>query len=370
MRTLFAGTAHKAWSSLWGEMAYLTPEADPMRARLQARPTAGEIGGLVLSACALAFFLLVPMPEQEFLYDYRNYVRIVEGDFSFYYYGYWLLPLFRLLGRLPHPGGYLLWSAVNIAGVWFAARVFGGRAGRALASFQMLYVLFFGQFTGLLMGGLALLWWGMANRRWHLAGLGMLLAAAKFHVGLPWGLFLWLLTAARWRDRLRALLIPLAGVALSLLAYPLWPLQTLHTVQGNPPNAWGSITLWQYLGPFALLLWLPPLLLPMARSRRLIGLMATACLALPYFQQADLLGLLVLPIGWAAFLGNLGFLIFFLGWGALQAPVAVPLVLYVAIVVPAAWRVVQSHRRARPPSLQESPDADRPSDSEPNARPD
>lgn len=310
------------------------------------------------------------MPPQEFLYDYRIYIGTLEGQFTSYYYGYWLLPLFALPGRLPHPLGYLLWIAANIAGVWFAARVFGGRAGRALFSFQMLYMLFFGQFIGLLMGGLALLWWGLANRRWHLAGMGLLIAAAKFHVGIPWGLFLLLLADVRWRDRLRTLLIPLAGVALSLWAYPLWPLQMLRLAQETPPNTWGSITLWQYLGPLVLLLWLPPLLLPMTRGRRFIALAVTTCIALPYFQQADLLGLLVLPIGWVALLGNLGFLLFFLGWEALRVLAIVPLVLYVAIVVPAARSLIQSWRRTQSPHPQESIDAHRPPDSKPHPSPD
>ena len=113
MRTFLAQTARNAWSGLWDDMERLTPEAGPIRARLRAPLTAGELGGLLLCACIVAFFLLAPMPEQEFLYDYRIYIGTLEGQFTSYYYGYWILPLFELPGRLPYPLGYPLGEPGN-----------------------------------------------------------------------------------------------------------------------------------------------------------------------------------------------------------------------------------------------------------------
>jgi hypothetical protein len=45
----------------------------------------------------------------------------------------------------------------------------------------------------------------------------------------------------------------------------------------------------KFLGPAALFLWLPPLLLPLEREKRFLALAAACPLVIPYFQSADLL---------------------------------------------------------------------------------
>src|SRR5262249_22152816 len=86
---------------------------------------------------------------------------------------------------------------------------------------------------------------------------------------------------------------------------------------------------------WALLLWVPPLLLRLPAQRRFIALVAVMGLALPYFQQSDLLFLLVLPIGWARLFCNLGYLMHRYGWFALQSLAVMWLMVYINALLPA-----------------------------------
>lgn len=278
----------------------------------------------VLALCTLAHLLRGHIP-----YDYFNYIKTASGDFSNYYYAYWLLPVFALLARLPLLIGYILWGALNVYGVFFAVRIFGGSALAVLLSFQLFYILYFGQITGLILAGLALFWWCAAHRRLDLAGLGLLIAVSKYQLGLPLALFLWLAADLSWRERLRCLLVPAGVLVVSLFVWPLWPLLSLNTILTNPPNDLGSISLWRWIGPWALLLLLPPLILRRPLSQRVVMYAAAVALAVPYFQQTDLLFLFALPVGWLALAGNLGYpLMLFWSWNGLPGLVVVPAWIY------------------------------------------
>lgn len=304
-------------------------DAPAMDTRLRARLTLGEVFALALALGIVGIFLWQQsVVSYDPYFDYRNYLKTAQGDFSYYYYGYWLVPLFEMLAYLPLPVGYAVWCVINILGVFFAARVFGGNAVWVVLSYQLFYSLFQGQIAGVIVGGLALGWWGLAHRRWDWAGLGLLVAGTKYQLGLTGGLILLGLAEISWRERLRVLILPTVLVGLSLLVYPLWPLQALATLQTNPPWNEGSLALWRWLGPWALVFWLPPLLLPLPRQRRFIALAAASALALPYFQQTDLLFLFALPVGWPVLLGNLGYFFAIYQWVALQALAIVPLVIY------------------------------------------
>jgi hypothetical protein len=200
----------------------------------------------------------------------------------------------------------------------------------ALFSYQLLYSLYYGQITGILAGGLGLLWWGMAKQRWWLAGLGLAIAGAKFQSGLLFAGLLILFAEISWKDRVKLSLVPIFILIASLVANPLWPAQLLETTQNNPANAEGSISIWRWVGPWALLLFLPPILLKMPKDWRFLMMIAAVPLGLPYFQQADLLDLFILPVGWLAVLaGNFGLNFWFFGYQALQALFIIPLGLYV-----------------------------------------
>lgn len=316
-----------------------------MDRRLKARVSWSEFFALALSLSLVGCFIWVYTQVEVPPNDYDVYLRTVAGDFRDYYYAYWLWPVFWLFEKLPLFMGYALWSAVSIVGVFFAGRVFGGRVALALLSFQMMYVVFLGQIIGIIISGLALCWWALAHKRWDLAGFGLILASTKIQTGATLGLLLLVLAPITWRQRLRVLLVPAVVLALSLAAYLRWPLDALENLRANPANDWGSIAPWRWIGPYALLLWLPPLLLRLSPTKRVVALTATMALGLPYFQQTDLLALYVLPIGWLpVLLGNLGYLFFSIYWDALQMLFVVPLLVYLLVVLPEVYKSVRKRR--------------------------
>lgn len=306
-----------------------------MDARLRKRPSRWEAFALAFAFGTLGLFLWLDRSLGYIPFDYHVYIKTAHGDLLQFYYPDWILPLFWLWAKLPPLVGFGLWSALNIFCLFCAARVFGGRAALLLLTFQFFYSLFLGQINGLLAGGLALGWWGMAHRRWHLAGFGFWLACTKFQIGLPFGFLLWLAAEADWRGRIRVLVLPAILTLASFVLFPDWPFHLVERIRAYAPYDWGSISLWRVLGPAALLFLLPPLLLKMERPRRFLALAAAVPLALPYFQSADLLALYVLPVGWLPLLlGNLGFLFFACGFSILRLLWIVPLVIYLAALLP------------------------------------
>ena len=333
-------------------LSRLTTDAQAIERRLRARISPWELFALATAFGLLAGFVWAHAVLNILPNDFHFYLRAAGGDFRGYYYAYWMLPAFSLLAQVPPLAAYAAWATINILCVFFATRIFGGRVLPALLSFQMLYMVFVGQIMGIIIGGLALLWWGLHRRSWALAGLGLAVACTKFHIGIVVGAILLLTVDISWRDRLRVLIVPAIVLAVSLVVYPLWPLDLLSTMRTDPANDWGSITLWRWIGPYALLLWIPPLLLPLSRPQRMVALTATLAFAIPYFQQTDLIALFALPIGWAyPLLGNLGYLFFAVYWEGLQLLVIVPLLVYASIIVPASYRWLNSLRwhAANPP---------------------
>lgn len=302
----------------------LTLDRDSIDYRLNRRISVLEwLATAMLVAAAFLLAILRPWP-----YDFLNYLNIASGNFNHYYYAYWFVPIFQLLARMPLQASYFLWSILNIVALLYAGRVFGGRTILLLAAFQTFYVLVFGQITGIIIGALALALWGLVHEKPWIAGFGIVIACTKYQIGFPAALAIWALYGGSASNRMRALILPVLIGGLSLVAYPLWPLSVLETVRNFPPNDWGSITLWRWLGPLASVFWLPPLLLPLPRDRRLLALLAAIPLAVPYFQQTDLLILFVLPVGWLPLLGVIGVLYKPVGWWMMPALAIIPLIVY------------------------------------------
>jgi hypothetical protein len=82
-----------------------------------------------------------------------------------------------------------------------------------------------------------------------------------------------------------------------------------------------------------MILLLPPLLVKISRSKRILFLIVASMIALPYLQQTGLLALYVLPFGWLAVLGNLGFLYPAYGWGIIRWLFIVPLIIYIVFLI-------------------------------------
>jgi hypothetical protein len=309
-----------------------------INARLRARITPVEVFALLLAfGMALGFASLDATHEIGAFPDYQTFLKTADGVFASpsggYFYAHSFRPVFSLLDLLPFYVGSVVWSGLNILGIWFAARVFNGNRVLALLNYQMLYVLYYGNIVGVIVGSLALMWWALHSSsriKWELAGLFWAIAATKFQLGIPIGLALFLLVDATAFQRLRVVIVPLVVMLLSLIVYPDWVRALFQTMQTLPPNTQGNLSLWQYFGAITLLLWLPTLLPGLTQGRRLVLVACATALALPYFQQTDLLILFVLPVGAIpALLGNLGFPLFALAqWAGLKWLVLIPLGLY------------------------------------------
>lgn len=321
----------------------LIDNAQQIKDRLHQRLMLGELFALAMAFGMVGIFIW-QRPNLSFAYfDFKIYLETAHGNFSYqgfyYYYGYWILPIFKVLSKLPLDLAYFVWSSANILGVFFAVRVFNGKALIAVISYQMFYNLIYGNITGLIVGGLALCWWGLINRKWYVAGLGIALASAKFQTGITGSMILLLAAEIPRKDKLRVMIVPVLVWMASLISYPGWPLELLNNIINHPPNNLASISLWRWLGSWALLLWLPPFFLPLEPQRRFIALVAVMGLALPYFQQTDMLFLLVMPIGWIGLLGNLGYFMASYGWTALQLLAIFPLTVYALAITPGITRL-------------------------------
>jgi hypothetical protein len=330
------GKTGLAVSKFLNDFSSFRPDPEAMDIRLHRRMGREEFLGLALSCAAVGIFIWFYTIKAWDPVDFKIFLegRSAPG----FYYGFWILPVFDLLRLLPMPIAYALWCLVNITGCFFAARVFGGRSFLLLASYPLISLLYYGQMGGILVGGLALCWWGIAHQRWNAAGLGLLLALTKYHVGLPFGLLLIWFSGISWRQFARLLIVPAVIGIITLIFYPLWPLEILNKISGFPYIDL-ALTLWIYLGAWALLFWLPAIFLPLSRPARFLALISLSIFAVPYFLQFDLVSFFALPIGWLPVLGYVGFLFPWLDKLAVRLMVVIPIFCYLTAVLPAAWQV-------------------------------
>ena len=120
----------------------LTFDAEAMNRRLRQRITPWELFALLIAFFLTGAYIWVHVTLRFEPFDLVNYLNAGRGDFGYYYYAFWLVPLFTLLAKLPVMVVYGLWGVLNVLSILFAARVFGGRSALALIAFQTLYVVF------------------------------------------------------------------------------------------------------------------------------------------------------------------------------------------------------------------------------------
>jgi len=295
----------------------------------------------ILFVFSLALYFLIT--ESGNYGDYKFYLAAPEGDLENYYYGYWLLPIFKFLALLPFKISYSIWITISILGVWFASRVFNGNSVLAILSYQMSYALFWGQISGIICGFLGLFWWALHHRKWDLAGFAILIAAAKPQSGGLFIFFLWLLANISWRNKARVLIIPFIGFSFSLLFYPGWILDVLSRMDGL--YTWGNISLTQWIGYWSLMLILPAVFLPMKRENRYLALVSVSILASPYFLHTDLLTLFIFPIGIIPILlGYLpGIMLQFFGYAGQPSGVLVPISIILLNIGPSISSTIKNH---------------------------
>ena len=265
---------------------------DGIRSRLRTAPTHVEwliIGSIVI-------ILVASMGYSGHGIDWEIFAGAADGSFTSdrglsYYYAYWLLPIFDLYAIPGVAVGGLLWALTNMGGVWFAARVFGARSAVVLAGFGTLSGFYTGTITGIALAAIAGVWWAAHEKRWDVVGALSLLAVAKPQWGVPMVIMIVLHARPPWRAWVRMAWAPLLVALGSFAYYGWWPSEVITRAQDAPPEGNGS--LWFFLGPAVLVLWLP-LALPMDARRRLALVAATSLMALPYAQQYDYVVLWVL----------------------------------------------------------------------------
>ncbi|MEL6150789.1 MAG: glycosyltransferase 87 family protein [Chloroflexota bacterium] len=282
----------------------------------------------IVLALAVGFGIMVASGVP-LAYDYELFLAATQGDYTGYFYMPWALPVFTVFDALPFALSFAVWNVLNLLLLFMAVRMFGGSVPVVLLSYQSVYCLFYGQVVGVLAGAFALMWWALVARRYWLAGLALAVMCIKPQVGVPFGMALLLLAEMTWFHRFKVALVVLLIALGSVLLYPNFLEDVIYTALGTPPNDFGSVSLWRYVGPLALVLWVPTLFLRLSPGLRLIAVVATTALSLPYFQQTDLLLLfMLLPVRWPALSGNVGYLMVFIGWRALPLIVVAPLAGY------------------------------------------
>ena len=268
--------------------------------------------------------------------DWEIFAGAADGDFTSdyglgYYYAYWLLPIFDLYSLAGITVGGLLWSMTNVAGIWFAARVFGARPAVVIGGFGVLTGFYTGTITGVAVGAIAGIWWALHEQRWEIVGALSLLAVAKPQWGVPIAGLLVLQARPPLVGWLKMAWIPIAVAGASLAVYGWWPGEILDRAADNPPEGNGS--LWFFLGPGVLVLWLGALL-PMDARRRLLVVAACSLMAVPYVQQYDYVMLWVLTADGIGLLSYLhGPLFSAFGWDAARGfQTFMPLAVYATLV--------------------------------------
>ena len=254
--------------------------------RLRARLNLWEFFSLSFCIAFVGIFIWLIKTQNEYPADFQYYME-KEVSSVYFFYGYWILPYFKILQLLHYTVAYGLFSMINIIGAFFSLRVFGGKPYFVLLSYQLLTSLYYGQIAGIIAGGLALCWWGIAQKNWGLAGLGLLIASTKYQVGLLGLILIWY-SGISWKDFLKILVVPIFVGLITLVIYPLWPLEILKKLSMFSFIHLG-ITLWVYIGGWALLFWLPAFLLPLTKQQRFFTLFTLTTFATPYFQHIDLI---------------------------------------------------------------------------------
>lgn len=293
------------------------------------KPTLPEFAALiaVLTFTVAIPFLYALYPEV-YPIDYRVYMDTATGQDTFYY-PYWSLFILHPFTLLPFWLGFVVWNALNIGCIYAACKLRSGNAVIALLSYPMLFMLFYGQITGLLVLCLVLYDRWIADKP-YVAGIAAAIALTKPQLAVPVLLYSALRSRVSWHKRFVSLLPTLVLFALSLAIYGDWVrswLAHLPTVATE-----GSITMWSLIGHWALLLWLP--LGFIAPEKRGLFVICTTALSLPYFQLTGLLLLLAgMPLSMFSALAFIGYGMLTLGWFGASLMLLLPLSVYIWIVL-------------------------------------
>jgi hypothetical protein len=323
------------------EILSLDPEE--MKRRVFKRVSLLEIFSLLLLFSLILVFSYHHSKGFYLPWDFdKSYLLAGSGDYSNFFYGYWFLPIFWLLEKIPHSLSFIIWASANVFCTFISSRLFGGKSWAALMSYQMIYVVFYGQITGIILGSLALAWWGLANKKYHLAGFGFLISATKPQLGIL-SVILWYFSDLHWKEKFKVLIIPALGLLVTTITYPQWISNIFSSINSGNVDLTGNISLWQYIGPWSLLFLVPPLVLKLPKESKILLLIVGSLISVPYMQQTALLAVYVFPFGWISMLGNLGFFFPILSYEVIRFLVIVPLIIYLIMLFEKVYSLLR-HR--------------------------
>lgn len=292
------------------------------------KPSRFEFAALV---AVVVLILMIPVLsiQADYVYpgDYRTYMQQGVG----FYYPHWIKLLLAPFVLMPFWFGYVLWSLLNIGCVYLACKLWRGNVVIALLSYPMLTMLFYGQITGILVLCLVLYDRWIASRPF-VAGWFAAIALAKPQLAIPVLLLSALRSDVTGYQRVLSTLPVLILCAVSLLLYGDWVTDWLYQLPTVAHE--GSITLWAILGHWALLLWLP--LGFVVSEKRMLFVICTTALSLPYFQLTGLLLLLArLPLSAFSVLAFAGYAMGLWGWFGADLMVLLPLSIYISLLLEA-----------------------------------
>ena len=232
---------------------------------------------------------------------------------------YWARWLFWLISLPPEPVAFVGLSLAGTGSLYWAARVFGGRHWLVFTSFAFAWILFYGQIDGLVVGGLALAWYALKAERPVLLGAGIMVALMKPQLSLPMVLAIWWWSP----NRLKSFIIPGIILAVTFIQWgwwiPAWISRLFETQDLVLLSR--NISLWQVIGPGALLIWPIILVLRIPRERKIFAIAAATAMSVPYFPLPSAVSLLVFPISTLAWVivqlpllgGLIGYWIYHIG---------------------------------------------------------
>lgn len=250
----------------------------------------------------------------------------------------WLAPILAPFAVLPGRAGYILYLALLLVLLLYSVRVLGGSKWVVLLSAQTFWMLWWGQIDLLAIFGIVLGWQALEKEDWKLLALAMILATVKPQTGaIPIALIWCWSGSMRWK----ALGVCAVVGVISLVVWgpwPIWVVESLRTfISARSFGPWNTS-----IGPWALPLFIPALLLPMPRFDRLRVVIATTLLISPYMPYYSTLILLCFPLPvWLYIFAFIGYFPSVIGttlaWNAIiLLPIGVLLWAYIPLLL--QWR--------------------------------
>jgi hypothetical protein len=231
-----------------------------------------------------------------------------RGDTSQVVTPYWSLFLSYLPARLPEPFGYFIWIAIGAFLVLLTASMFESPLWMVLLSYQMNWVLFYGQVDPFVIFGIGLGHVGVKRSKPLLIGVAISLLLIKPQIGILLAIYYFFSSPSKFKT----LLMTLIPILASLWVWPGWPeqlfLEQLSSFMDQPPQDWTNTSLGFPLW-VGIILSVIVLFLPMKIKQKVPALIATNLLISPYSTIYSQLSLLTLGLPKAFYLWG------FIPWG-------------------------------------------------------